>query len=342
MVETGGHLSIEQVPAPVIKIVDVKCPGSGEVASRTTGRTSDRLAPHDEVKFVIKDRADYEFARDVVAQAPADRPRRRRAVLAGPRRAGRRASSRPGSSRTSSTSGCSCRRTSSSGAPTSAASRPRAVVLLSGGLDSYTAGAMAATRRLRAVRADGPLRPGPRARDRGGARASPPRSASRATSSSTSTSRRSAARRSSATATIPKDRDVAAGHDIPSTYVPARNTVFLSLALAWAEVVGADRDRHRRQRARLLRLSGLPPRVPRGVRAPGRAGDEGRRRRRAAPHPRAAAAPVEGRDHPRAGVELGLDYGLTHSCYDPLPDGTPVRPLRQLPAARQGLHRGRH
>jgi len=39
---------------------------------------------------------------------------------------------------------------------------------------------------------------------------------------------------------IPKDRDVAAVHDIPSTYVPARNTVFLSLALAWAEVVGAE------------------------------------------------------------------------------------------------------
>ena len=38
---------------------------------------------------------------------------------------------------------------------------------------------------------------------------------------------------------IPKDRDVAAEHDIPATYVPARNTVFLSLALAWAEVVGA-------------------------------------------------------------------------------------------------------
>ena len=57
---------------------------------------------------------------------------------------------------------------------------------------------------------------------------------------------------------IPKDRDVAAEHDIPATYVPARNTVFLSLALAWAEVVRRHHDRHRRQRARLLRLSGLP------------------------------------------------------------------------------------
>jgi 7-carboxy-7-deazaguanine synthase len=66
MVETGGHLSIEHVPGPVIKIVDVKCPGSGE-AHRNDWGNLDRLAPHDEVKFVIKDRADYEYARDVVA-----------------------------------------------------------------------------------------------------------------------------------------------------------------------------------------------------------------------------------------------------------------------------------
>jgi 7-carboxy-7-deazaguanine synthase len=65
MVETGGHLSIDEVPAPVIKIVDVKCPGSGE-SHRNHWANLERLAPHDEVKFVIKDRTDYEFARDVV------------------------------------------------------------------------------------------------------------------------------------------------------------------------------------------------------------------------------------------------------------------------------------
>jgi 7-carboxy-7-deazaguanine synthase len=65
MVETGGHLSIEHVPAPVIKIVDVKCPGSGE-SHRNHWANLDMLAPHDEVKFVIKDRTDYQFARDVV------------------------------------------------------------------------------------------------------------------------------------------------------------------------------------------------------------------------------------------------------------------------------------
>ena len=56
MVETGGHLSIRQVPAPVIKIVDVKCPGSGE-SHRMHWDNLESLAPHDEVKFVIKDRS---------------------------------------------------------------------------------------------------------------------------------------------------------------------------------------------------------------------------------------------------------------------------------------------
>jgi 7-carboxy-7-deazaguanine synthase len=65
MLETGGHISIERVPPPVIKIVDVKCPGSGE-SERNDWANLGRLAPHDEVKFVIRDRADYEYARDVV------------------------------------------------------------------------------------------------------------------------------------------------------------------------------------------------------------------------------------------------------------------------------------
>jgi 7-carboxy-7-deazaguanine synthase len=65
MLETGGHVSIERVPAPVIKVVDVKCPGSGE-SQRNHWPNLERLAAHDEVKFVIKDRADYEYARDVL------------------------------------------------------------------------------------------------------------------------------------------------------------------------------------------------------------------------------------------------------------------------------------
>lgn len=65
MVETGGHLSIADVPAPVVKIVDVKCPGSSE-SHRVHWENLDLVGAHDEVKFVIKDRADYEFARGVI------------------------------------------------------------------------------------------------------------------------------------------------------------------------------------------------------------------------------------------------------------------------------------
>jgi 7-carboxy-7-deazaguanine synthase len=67
MLETGGHRSIGRVPAAVVKIVDLKCPGSGE-ADRNDWSNLDRLEPHDEVKFVVQDRADYEFARDVIAR----------------------------------------------------------------------------------------------------------------------------------------------------------------------------------------------------------------------------------------------------------------------------------
>jgi 7-carboxy-7-deazaguanine synthase len=61
MLETGGHRPIGRVPREVVKIIDVKCPGSGE-ASRTDWGNLDALAPHDEVKFVIQDRIDYEYA----------------------------------------------------------------------------------------------------------------------------------------------------------------------------------------------------------------------------------------------------------------------------------------
>ncbi len=67
MLETGGHRSIERVPRDVRKIVDVKCPGSGESDKNDWANLS-RLAPHDEVKFVIADRRDYEFARDVISR----------------------------------------------------------------------------------------------------------------------------------------------------------------------------------------------------------------------------------------------------------------------------------
>jgi 7-carboxy-7-deazaguanine synthase len=72
MLETGGHRSIEHVPAGVIRIVDVKCPGSGESA-RMDWQNLQRLSPSDQVKFVIKDRQDYEFARDVVVREQLDK-----------------------------------------------------------------------------------------------------------------------------------------------------------------------------------------------------------------------------------------------------------------------------
>jgi 7-carboxy-7-deazaguanine synthase len=66
LIETGGHISIADVPDGVVRIIDVKCPGSGE-AHRVDWSNLDRLRPSDEVKFVLRDRADYEYARGVVA-----------------------------------------------------------------------------------------------------------------------------------------------------------------------------------------------------------------------------------------------------------------------------------
>jgi 7-carboxy-7-deazaguanine synthase len=81
LIETGGHRSIERVPPQVVKVVDVKCPASGE-AAKTDWANLTRLAPHDEVKFVVADRADYEFARDVVQRH--DLPSRCGTVLFSP------------------------------------------------------------------------------------------------------------------------------------------------------------------------------------------------------------------------------------------------------------------
>lgn len=67
LLETGGHRSTARVPDRVVTILDVKCPGSGESASNDWSNL-DRLRPHDEVKFVVKDRADYEYAREVIAR----------------------------------------------------------------------------------------------------------------------------------------------------------------------------------------------------------------------------------------------------------------------------------
>jgi 7-carboxy-7-deazaguanine synthase len=67
LLETGGHVSLEKVPAGVVRIMDVKCPGSGE-ADRMNWDNIARLVARDEVKFVIADRTDYEYARTIVAR----------------------------------------------------------------------------------------------------------------------------------------------------------------------------------------------------------------------------------------------------------------------------------
>ncbi|MCX7625652.1 MAG: radical SAM protein [Candidatus Sumerlaeaceae bacterium] len=67
LLETSGAFSIEKVPRDVYKIVDIKCPSSGEM-ERNQWRNLDLLAPHDEIKFVIGTRDDYEWAKAICAQ----------------------------------------------------------------------------------------------------------------------------------------------------------------------------------------------------------------------------------------------------------------------------------
>lgn len=65
--ETGGSLDLDRVPREVVKIVDVKCPGSGE-SHRNLWSNLEKLGPRDELKFVIRDRADYEWALGVIRE----------------------------------------------------------------------------------------------------------------------------------------------------------------------------------------------------------------------------------------------------------------------------------
>ena len=121
---------------------------------------------------------------------------------------------------------------------------------------------------------------------------------------------------------VPKDREMDAS--IPSTYVPARNTVFLALALAWAESLGAL-DVFLGVNA--LDYSGYPDCRPEFIaafealaRLATKAGVEG-----GAFTVHAPLITLSKADIIRRGLMLGVDYGLTHSCYDPRPDGRPCR-----------------
>jgi 7-cyano-7-deazaguanine synthase len=120
---------------------------------------------------------------------------------------------------------------------------------------------------------------------------------------------------------VPKRRsetEIAQG--IPVTYVPARNTIFLAYALAWAEVISAD-DIFIGVNA--IDYSGYPDCRPEFIEAfvkladlGTKAGVEGRRFQIHAPLIKLSKAEII-----RKGIELGVDFSLTHSCYDPKPDG---------------------
>jgi 7-cyano-7-deazaguanine synthase len=144
-------------------------------------------------------------------------------------------------------------------------------------------------------------------------------------------------------AAVPKQRSLdAIGQAIPVTYVPARNTVFLSLALAWAETLHAF-DIFIGVNA--LDYSGYPDCRPAYIAAFERmanlatkAGVEGARRLRV----RTPLIALGKADIVRTGTEVGVDFGLTGSCYDPTPSGAPCRQcdacmLRAKGCAEAGL-----
>ena len=199
-------MPLDEVPDDVKAIVDVKCPGSGE-ATKMHWPNLDQLSAHDEVKFVIADRADFDYAADVTARHRLIERDGGRAVFTGARRAAIPPTWCTGFSSRVCRYGCSCRRTSTSGAPRRGASDgvriPRRRPSLRRARFDDGRGVRAA-RRLVALRAHGAVRPGASAGNRRRAPRSRSRSASASTSSSTSTCARSAVRRSSATARFPR------------------------------------------------------------------------------------------------------------------------------------------
>jgi len=195
-----------------------------------------------------------------------------------------------------------------------------AVVLLSGGLDSYTAGAIVGRQGFRLYALT--VRYGQRHAHEVGAARAVAAALGVARHLELDVDLRAFGGSSLTTdAPVPKDRSIDP-LEIPSTYVPARNTVFLSLALAWAEVLGASDIV---VGVNALDYSGYPDCRPEYLAAfehmaalATRAGVEGGRFTIHAPLLRLSKADII-----RRGIELGLDYGLTHSCYDPDPSGRP-------------------
>ena len=205
--------------------------------------------------------------------------------------------------------------------PGAGSREPGAVVLLSGGLDSYTAAAVAQRDgfALHALSINY------------GQRHSQELEAARAVARALGVKRHleldldltriGGSALTSTQIDVPKDQPIDP-RVIPSTYVPARNTIFLSVALGWAEVLGAA-DIFIGVNA--LDYSGYPDCRPEFIRAfeqlarlATRAGVEGRPLKVHTPLIALSKAEII-----TLGLSLGLDYGLTHSCYDPLPGGRP-------------------
>lgn len=137
---------------------------------------------------------------------------------------------------------------------------------------------------------------------------------------------------------VPKDRsELETTQEIPVTYVPARNTIFLSFALAYAEVIGASRIFIG---VNALDYSGYPDCRPEFIRAfeslanlATKAGVEGTTRLTV----EAPLLHMTKADIVRKAVELGVDLSLTHSCYDPDPSGKPCGRCDSCVLRRKGF-----
>ena len=212
----------------------------------------------------------------------------------------------------------------------------RAVVLLSGGLDSYTAAAVAKRDGFELFALSINY----------GQRHSEELEASRVVAESLGVkkhlelaldlTRIGGSALTSDAIDVPKDQPIDP-RVIPSTYVPARNTIFLSVAMGWAEVLGAA-DIFIGVNA--LDYSGYPDCRPEFIRAfeqlarlATKAGVEGRPLTIHTPLIALSKAEIIA-----LGLSLGLDYGLTHSCYDPLPGGRPCGHCDSCRLRAAGFH----
>lgn len=196
----------------------------------------------------------------------------------------------------------------------------RAVVLLSGGLDSYTAAAAARRDGLELFALTFQYGQRHAVELQAAGRVAAAIGVSRHLVMDLDLSAIGGSALTSAEADIAKG-GVDAG-SIPSTYVPARNTIFLAVALGWAEAIGAS---HIVIGVNAVDYSGYPDCRPEFIhafealaRVATRAGVGGHALTVLAPLLHLSKAEII-----RHGLSLGLDYGLTHSCYDPGPDGVP-------------------